>query len=76
MAPRPDGRSASFIVCGYGLNGNGIEAVVEFDLLRQRELASTAGITVQTETAAIIRTPLTERAIGTGMFFRSLFIHE
>lgn len=53
-----------------------IEGVVKFDLLRQRELAPAAGITVQADTAAVIRAPLTERAIGTGMFFRSLFIHE
>ncbi len=53
-----------------------IEGVIERDLLRKGKLlATTTPRMAETETAAIVGTPLTIGAIGAGMFFGFRFRH-
>jgi hypothetical protein len=72
VSPWP--RTLFFVVCGR--SGAGIERVVEFNLLCQGELSAATAFTVQTETAAIIRTPLAKGAIGTRVLFGGVLIHR
>ena len=53
----------------------GIQGIVQRNLFRNGQFATAAACGVQTEPAAVIRTPLAAGAVRTGILFRSFVRH-
>ena len=53
-----------------------VDAFIECNLFGKGELATAAGLPVQTETATVVRAPLTKTAVWTWMIFGGIFSHR